>query len=127
MENKFDECNTPFTKCWCEAVPARQNNPHCKSLIPSVPIESTLLTIIIVVGIFIYVFLKSKSPKKLRVVFSAKNEFTPKMRMRMEEMKKLNYHFNQVKKSRFERFYDSATNLLSGGKSFAPNELKSFR
>lgn len=31
------------------------------------------------------------------------------------------------RKSRFERFYDSVTNFLSGGKSFAPNELKSFR
>lgn len=31
------------------------------------------------------------------------------------------------KKSLFERFYDSVRNLLSGGKYFAPNELKSFR
>ncbi len=31
------------------------------------------------------------------------------------------------RKSRFERLYDSVTNFLSGGKSFAPNELKSFR
>lgn len=29
-------------------------------------------------------------------------------------------------KKLFERFYDSVTNFLSGGKSFAPNELKSF-
>lgn len=31
-----------------------------------------------------------------------------------------------IKKSRFERFYDSVTNFLSGGKSFAPNECKTF-
>lgn len=30
-------------------------------------------------------------------------------------------------KNIFENFYDSVTNLLSGGKSFATNELKSFR
>lgn len=30
------------------------------------------------------------------------------------------------KKSLFERFYDATTNFLSGGKSFAPNELKTF-
>jgi len=30
-------------------------------------------------------------------------------------------------KTLFERFYDSVTNFLSKGKSFAPNELKSFR
>lgn len=30
-------------------------------------------------------------------------------------------------KNIFERFCDSVTNFLSGRKSFAPNELKSFR
>jgi hypothetical protein len=30
-------------------------------------------------------------------------------------------------RSWFEKFYDSMTNLLSGGKSFAPNELKPLR
>lgn len=57
MNDKFSECNTPFTKCWCEAVPGRQNNPKCKSLVPSVSIESELLTFIIVAGILAFISL----------------------------------------------------------------------
>lgn len=60
---KFDECQKPFTKCWCEAVPGRQNNPHCQSLIPSVPIDNPVF-IIIMIFLGMCVFLKYK-PRKL--------------------------------------------------------------
>lgn len=35
--------------------------------------------------------------------------------------------FIEVRTSLFERFYDYIGNILSGGKSFAPAELKGFR
>ena len=41
------------------------------------------------------------------------------------ELDKFIFKLND-KRSLFERFYDYMTNLLSRGKSFAPNELKSF-
>lgn len=56
MNDKFSECQTPFTKCWCEAVPGRMNNPHCQSLMPSVSIQSDFLTIVLVLAIFAYVY-----------------------------------------------------------------------
>ena len=67
----------------------------------------------------------------------------PKVNISVSEIEKLNIICEEVgikslsnkipdlvykfRKSRFERFYDSVTNFLSSGKSFAPNELKSFR
>lgn len=63
MNEKYSECQTPFTKCWCEAVPARQNNPHCKSLIPSVPIQSDILAFLAVAGICAYIFIIFKKRK----------------------------------------------------------------
>lgn len=45
--NKFDECNTPFTYCWCNAVPGRMNNPKCQGLIPTVSIDSPIFMWII--------------------------------------------------------------------------------
>jgi len=56
MKEKFSECQTPFTKCWCEAVPGRMNNPHCKDAVDSLPIQSDVLTIILVLAIFAYVY-----------------------------------------------------------------------
>lgn len=53
MKEKFSECQRPFSPCWCET---RQNNPHCKTA-PSVPIQSDLFTLILVVAIFIYSFI----------------------------------------------------------------------
>ena len=35
--------------------------------------------------------------------------------------------FIEVRTSLFERFYDYIGNILSGGKSFAPDELKGVR
>lgn len=65
MNEKFSECQTPFTKCWCEAVPGRMNNPHCKSLIPSVSIQSDVLTFILVAGILLYMLRIFKQSNKL--------------------------------------------------------------
>ena len=65
MNDKFSECQTPFTKCWCEAVPGRMNNPHCKSLMPSVSIQSDLLTLLLVAGILVYMWRIFKQSKKL--------------------------------------------------------------
>ena len=63
---KHDECQTPFTKCWCEAVPGRMNNPHCQSLMPSVSIQSDGLTVLSVLIILYYVWLVFyKNPKPL--------------------------------------------------------------
>jgi len=53
---KYDECQTPFTKCWCEAVPGRMNNSHCQSLLPSVSIQSDVLTLVLVAGILVYMW-----------------------------------------------------------------------
>lgn len=47
MNDKFSECQTPFTKCWCEAVPGRQNNPHCKDVV-GVPIDNPVFLIIMI-------------------------------------------------------------------------------
>lgn len=63
MNEKFSECQTPFTKCWCEAVPGRANNPKCQSIIPSVSIQSDFLTIVLVLAIFGYVFIIFKKRK----------------------------------------------------------------
>lgn len=41
------------------------------------------------------------------------------------ELDKFLFKLND-KRSLFERFYDLVGKFLSGGKSFAPNELKSF-
>ena len=65
MNEKFSECQTPFTKCWCEAEPARMNNPHCQSLMPSVSIKSDVLTFIIVAGILVYMWRIFKQSNKL--------------------------------------------------------------
>lgn len=63
MNDKFSECNTPFTKCWCEAVPGRQNNPHCKSL-PSVPIDNPALIIgMIFLGILVFLKINNNLTK----------------------------------------------------------------
>lgn len=37
-------------------VPCPPNNPHCQGNVPSVSIQSDILTIILVVAIFAYVF-----------------------------------------------------------------------
>lgn len=65
MNDKFSECQTPFTKCWCEAVPGRMNNPNCQSLIPSVSIQSEILAVIIVAGICVYVWNQFKKQIRL--------------------------------------------------------------
>jgi hypothetical protein len=50
---KFSECNTPFTKCWCETRP---KNPHCKdSDVIELPIDSLFLSITIVIAIILIV------------------------------------------------------------------------
>lgn len=46
MNDKFSECQTPFTKCWCESASGRMNNPNCQSLMPSVPIDDTVFIVI---------------------------------------------------------------------------------
>lgn len=67
----------------------------------------------------------------------------PKLKMSVDEFVKLNTIeaevftsgisnkipelMSKLKKSRFERFYDAIGNFIGGGKSFAPNELKTFR
>lgn len=58
--NKFDECQKPFTPCWC-AVAGRENNPHCKN-VASVPIDNPVF-IIAMIFIGICVFLKCKLVK----------------------------------------------------------------
>ncbi len=65
MNDKFSECQTPFTKCWCEAVPGRMNNPHCQSLMPSVSIQSDFLTFVLVAGILVYTWRIFKSNNNL--------------------------------------------------------------
>jgi len=61
--DKYDECQTPFTKCWCEAVPARANNPHCQDAITNVPIDNPIFIIIMMFLGMICFFLK---PTKLK-------------------------------------------------------------
>lgn len=114
----------PFTEEWFRLHPGQG---QCPENIISASIENYLFMFLVVAGIIVYLFLKRKSRNKIKVIFSVTDNFSPKMRMTMEEMKKLNYHFNSIKKSRFEKFYDSISNFLSKGKSFAPNELKSFK
>lgn len=63
MNDKFSECQTPFTKCWCEAVPGRMNNPHCQGFLPSVPIDDPVFIIIMIFLGMCCFFLR---PTKLR-------------------------------------------------------------
>jgi hypothetical protein len=65
MNDKLSECQTPFTKCWCEAVPGRMNNPHCQSLMPSVSIQSDFLMFVLVAGILVYMWRIFKQSNKL--------------------------------------------------------------
>lgn len=55
----------------------------------------------------------------------------PKVKITITEAKQLQSIMEELsvmqKRSIFERFYDSITNLISNRKSFAPNELKTFR
>ena len=51
----------------------------------------------------------------------------PPVRITVSEIEKLNLISKEVRKSWFERFYDSVSNILSNGKSFAPAELNGFR
>lgn len=44
MNEKFSECQRPFSPCWCET---RQNNTHCKNA-PSVPIDDPVFIIIMI-------------------------------------------------------------------------------
>lgn len=59
----------------------------------------------------------------------------PNLVIAVAEIEKINVIAEEVKfmpiaksenKSRFERFYDAVGKFLGGGKSFAPNELKTF-
>lgn len=94
MNDKFSECQTPFTKCWCEAVPGRMNNPRCQGLAQEMPInDPVFIYSLIFLGILLVLI-------KLKII----------------NMKNL-----------FERFYDAVGQFLSNGKSFAPNECKSFK
>ena len=58
-ESKKDNCNTPFTECWCETRP---NNPFCKDEdTPAAPINA-MSFIIAGIGIAIgYGFCKLKN------------------------------------------------------------------
>lgn len=51
----------------------------------------------------------------------------PTVRITVSEIEKLNLISKEVRKSWFEIFYDSVSNILNNGKSFAPAELKVFR
>lgn len=54
-------------------------------------------------------------------------EMKPKLKLTVDEFVKIHTLAADLKKpSLFERFYDSVSNFIGGGKSFAPNELKSF-
>lgn len=96
-------CQEPFTPCWCESRP---NNPHCKDVV-SVPITNYPLSIIAVISILIVIY----------------NRMKPKVKITVSEIEKLNAISKEVKKSLFERFYDSVGNFIGGGKSFSPKEL----
>ncbi len=51
----------------------------------------------------------------------------PKIKLSVDEFVKIHTMEAEFKKpSLFERFYDSVSNFIGGGKSFAPNELKTF-
>ena len=58
-ESKKDNCNTPFTECWCETRP---KNPFCKDETTAAPINA-IIFIIAGIGIAIgygYCKLKNK-------------------------------------------------------------------
>lgn len=57
--DKFSECQRPFSPCWCETRP---NNPHCNSIV-SLPIESDLFSCLIIVAILIYLIKTKKTLK----------------------------------------------------------------
>lgn len=78
MNEKFSECQTPFTKCWCEAVPARSNSPKCQSLIPSVSIQSDVLAFIIVSAIMAYMLFIFKLIKPFSFTFNRNNNWESK-------------------------------------------------
>lgn len=59
--NKFDECQKPFTPCWC-SVAGRENNPHCKN-VPSVPIDDPIYFLILGLMTIIFLIIKFK-PKQ---------------------------------------------------------------
>lgn len=59
MNEKFSECQRPFSPCWCET---RQNNTHCKNA-PSAPIDDPVFIIFAIVVISIYVYFLIKPPK----------------------------------------------------------------
>lgn len=63
MNDKFSECQTPFTKCWCEAEPARMKNKHCQGFLPSVPIDNPVFIIIMMFLAMCCFFLR---PTKLK-------------------------------------------------------------
>jgi hypothetical protein len=46
-----DECDIPFTPCWCETRP---NNPKCKE-IDAVPLESGYFSLLILVMIYLVI------------------------------------------------------------------------
>jgi len=61
---KFSECQTPFTKCWCEAVPARANNPHCQNAITNVSIDGLEFSLIMFALVIAYTYTKITNHEK---------------------------------------------------------------
>jgi len=68
---KFDECQRPFSHCWCESRP---NNPHCKSVIPSVPINDNSFLIMLFVAGTILILIKLKIIK-MKTLFKKVSTF----------------------------------------------------
>lgn len=64
---------------------------------------------------------------KLRESLEPVKIVKPKVRLSVDEFVKIHTMEAELKKpSLFERFYDAVGNFIGGGKSFAPNELKTF-
>lgn len=64
--------------------------------------------------------------KKLNVIDEELKQLLSDMDYARQAMDKAFSAMLEPKKSLFERFYDRVGNFLSNGKSFAPNELKTF-
>ncbi len=64
--------------------------------------------------------------EKLNVIDEELKQLLSDMDLAKQEMDKAFSKMLKPKKSLFERFYDKVGNWLSNGKSFAPNELKTF-
>ena len=59
-----DECQTPFTPCWCETRP---NNKHCRDQPPAATIDDYSPIVLIIVGVFILIkSIRSKIKSKIK-------------------------------------------------------------